>query len=89
MAEGAEITEPKGSLHEEPLEKTFDLGTLSSPVDLKFASPEVDVESAASSGVVVASSGIKHGRKPSATEAQEYLKAFSRIHMVSLFPFKC
>ena len=49
MAEGAKITEPKGSLHEEPLEKTFDLGTLSSPVDLKFASPEVDVESAASS----------------------------------------
>lgn len=87
MAEKVENTETVSTSHEEPLQKAPAFEAPSSPGLVNFAAPDDDVESGSSSGVAAPPAEVRDRRKPSAAEAQEDLKAFSRIHMVSLFSF--
>jgi hypothetical protein len=92
MADRVQSTESMSSVHEGHREPTTDRESLSSPVGVKFASPDVDVESSSSSGVAAPAAELNDRRKPSAVQAQEDLKAFARMHMVSrscFILFKC
>jgi hypothetical protein len=94
MGDKVQSTEDMSSVHEEHLEPTTDREGISSPAGFKFASPDVDVESSSSSpsGVAPPAAELSQRRKPSAVQAQEDLKAFARMHMVSrscFVLFKC
>jgi hypothetical protein len=92
MADKVQRTEDMSSVHGEHLEPTTDREDISSPVGVKFASPDVDAESSSSSGVAAPAAELSDRRKPSAVQAQEDLKAFARMHMVSqscFVLFKC